>query len=236
MERLSIDRFLIIALDKLLMDHLIKQGIPAALCDFQGGVNTFWLQRLQIWDFLVQREVDFIQSDVDAIWLKNPIPHYFSDGDFDLLISQGTFHPVDIYEHWRFVLCTGLFRARPGPGTKAFFAAWTRRSRDILLSDDQVVMNRLLHEDDMKWQPDGLETYKLEWNGYSFTCFHRILPGVCSLGCRIGMLPHRLFQRLTNPEPEALVKHVRRPKDPKDRISVLQTAGCWLLPIDGDPL
>jgi hypothetical protein len=229
-EALGIHRFLVVAMDRPLMDSLTKAGIVAAYCEFDGSVKDFWLQRMLIWDLLVQRGVDLIQSDIDAVWLKDPIPEYFSRTDFDLLISQGTFHPVETHAHWQFVLCTGLFWARPGPGAKAFFSAWRSRGGEILASDDQAVMNRLLHENGTVWCDTDLETYRLSCDGHTFTCYNHILPGTCdSLGFRIGMLPHYLFPRLTSSERGAFVKHVRRPKDPCERISALREAECWLL-------
>jgi hypothetical protein len=202
---LGITRFLIVAMDLALSECLSKAGIVAARCEFDGSINDFWLQRLLIWDFLVQHEIHLIQSDSDAVWLRNPIPEHFSQSDFDVLISQGTFHPTGIHARWHFVLCMGLFYARPGPGTKAFFSAWRSRGSAILALDDQIVMNNLL--------------------------YGNILPGVCDpLQFRIGLLPHSLFQRITDPKRDPFVKHVRRPKDPSKRVSALHETGCWLPP------
>lgn len=230
MEALGIERFLVVAMDQPLMDRLSSAGVRAARCEFDGSTQDFWLQRALVWDFLAEREIDFIVSDVDALWLRNPIPEYFCASEFDILISQGVLHPVEILDRWGFVLCTGLFRAKPGAGTKTFFSALRRRSSRILETDDQFVVNFMLDEEGVVWNDAGLFAERFARSGRAFTCYDRTLPGSCeSLGLKIGMLPHHLFQRATTTGGEAYVKHVQRTKDPSERISALRAAGCWLL-------
>ena len=60
-----------------LMDRLTKAGMLPC-CEFDGSVKDLGLQRTLVWDLLVQHDVDLIQSDIDAVWLRDPIPEYFS--------------------------------------------------------------------------------------------------------------------------------------------------------------
>ena len=55
--------------------------------------------------------IDFVHSDADAVWLKNPLIS-FGKTAFDLLASQGTIWPLDVFEQWRFVLCCGFLGSR----------------------------------------------------------------------------------------------------------------------------
>ena len=68
-----------------------------------------------------QEGFTFIHSDTDAIWIANPIPEIFRDGAPDLRLTQGTVSPGKLLLKWGFVVCVGLFWARPTPFTQRFF-------------------------------------------------------------------------------------------------------------------
>ena len=54
---------------------------------------------------LIACGIDFVHSDADAVWLRDPIPEYFGPGETaDLVASQGTRHPPDVFGRWGFVL------------------------------------------------------------------------------------------------------------------------------------
>ncbi|MGC2412172.1 MAG: putative nucleotide-diphospho-sugar transferase [Stellaceae bacterium] len=235
-EALGIRRFLVVATDAALAARLARAGIPAARCDFAGSALGFWLHRLLIWAFLVDQGIDIIQSDVDAIWFKNPIDEYFLESKYDLVWTQGTLHPRSVLAHWGFILCTGLFWAKAGAGTRAFFAALRSRAAQVLATTDQAVINELLYDEGTIWDVAAAKSYQLDWRGRPFTGFEGVLEGRCpAFGLRLAMLPYRLFPRSVIPGSGAYVKHLqfRRPpgdnRVPEERVAQMRDAGCWIL-------
>jgi hypothetical protein len=104
------------------------------------------------------------------------------------------------------------------------------RPERIVETDCQSVLNFLLDERGIVWDDTGRRAERLTFRGYDFTCYDDVLPGHCeTLGLHLGMLPHRLFQRHTDGDPAAFVKHVQRTKDPARRIEAMREAGCWML-------
>ncbi len=236
MEALGIRRFLVVATDAALERRLARAGITAARCDFAGSARGFWLHRLLIWDYLIDRGVDIIQSDVDAIWFKNPIDEYFLESKYDLVWTQGTLHPRSVLARWGFILCTGLFWAKAGAGTKAFFAALRSRAAQILATTDQAVINQLLYDEGATWDVAEAASYQLDWQGHPFTGFEGVLEGRCpAFGLRLAMLPYRLFPRSVTPGSGAFVKHLQFPRPagddrvPEMRLEQMREAGCWIL-------
>ena len=84
---LGISRFLVVAMDDALADRLSGRGIVVARGHFDGSPSDFWLRRMLVWQYLTEIGVDIIQSDIDAIWLKDPTSAFFSDQPYDLLCS-----------------------------------------------------------------------------------------------------------------------------------------------------
>ncbi len=230
LEALGIERYLVVALDQPLMGRLVDAGIGSARCDWDGTYPDFVRQRMLVWDFLARHDIDFIQSDMDAVWLRDPIPGFFANSPYDVLGSEGTFHPVEMLDRWGFVLCTGFFHARSTTATKRLLSEMRRQSDRIAATDCQWVLNVMLDELGTVWNDTNLISYRRSVSGYDFTCFETILPGRCAaLDLSIGLLPHHLFQRDTDRDARSFVKHVRRTKDPAQRIAALRAAGCWIL-------
>ena len=88
---------------------------------------------------------DFIHSDADAFWLRDPRPWLLRHPGYDLLFSQGTTFPRSHYHRHRFVLCAGFFASRANGRTRDYFT-----HVDALLEehpDDQLCMNTVLLRD-----------------------------------------------------------------------------------------
>jgi hypothetical protein len=223
----GVTRPLVIAMDDLLAESLAGAGIKAIRHGFDGTLADFWLQRTLIFEALANQGIDFIHSDVDAVWLKDPRPFCFADGGFDLVFSQGTTHPVEIWRKWGFVLCCGLFAARARPATAAFFSSV--RSLAARVGDDQVVVNFLLEQNGLTWSTEGVASYELTVRTQIFTCYRQMLEGASDrLGLRVGMLPHHLVPRLPVAAPDALVKHPLGPAGASAKEPILRAAGCWM--------
>lgn len=228
-------RILVIAMDQPMADLLAGEGRTFVRGGFDGSLGDFWVQRLPVFEFLAGHGVDFIHSDLDAVWLKDPVPGYFADRGDDLVFSQGTYHPEPAYGNWGFVLCCGLFGMRASPATAAFLAAVRDRARRE--QDDQAAVNLVLVEQQTSWQTERCSRYRQELAGRTFDCFDSVLYGRCEgFGLRLALLPHHLFPRLPVKGGGALVKHPGTPRAPEEKIPVLRDVGCWALDhgTDGD--
>lgn len=107
--------------------------------------------RTRLFLHLVNAGRDFIHSDADALWVRDPHPWLARHSGFDLLVSQGTFHPTSQYRRHRFVLCAGFFLCRANARTRTYFENVESREH----WDDQVRMNKVLLDD-----PEGRWTVR----------------------------------------------------------------------------
>jgi hypothetical protein len=195
---------------------------------YDGTLHDLWVQRALVFAFLADQGIDFIHSDVDAVWLKDPRPLCFADGHFDLVFSQGTNYPAAVWQLWGFVLCCGLFAVRASPATAAFFAQVCALAARI--PDDQVAVNALLAQHKIVWDEAECESVTLHVRGIPFSAYRRMLPGTCkALSLRVGMIPHRYVPRLPIVEPDAVARHPLGPGDPALKADVLRSVGCWKL-------
>ena len=111
--RLGISDCLVVSLDKKLYRHMRRRGTPTILAQCGKSLADVWIVRIDVFRCLIDRGIDFVHSDADAIWLRDPIPEYFrAEKDLDLIASQGTRWPPDVFDQWGFVLCCGLFYMR----------------------------------------------------------------------------------------------------------------------------
>ncbi len=196
---------------------------------FDGSLSDLWFRRALVFEFLSAHGVDFIHSDVDAVWLRDPRPLCFAEGEFDLVFSQGGAYPEEIWRRWGFVLCCGLFAARANAITAALFAKVRALTEQI--PDDQVAVNALLEQHGVSWETAGHETYPLQdRRGRTFTAYRDILTGRCeALGLRIGLIPHDRVPRLAIGGTDAIVRHPLGPGDPAQKAEILRAVGCWKL-------
>jgi hypothetical protein len=196
---------------------------------FDGSLSDLWFRRALVFEFLSAQGVDFIHSDVDAVWLGDPRSLCFGDGAFDLVFSQGGAYPEEIWRRWGFVLCCGLFAARANANTAAFFAKVRALAERI--PDDQVAVNALLEQHGVSWETTGHETYPLQdRRGRTFTAYRDMLTGRCmALVLRLGLIPHHRVPRLAIAGTDAVVRHPLGPGDPAQKAEILRAVGCWKL-------
>ena len=101
--------------------------------------------RVRVYRLLAAAGCDFVHSDADAFWLRDPRPWLLREGRCDLLVSQGTTFPAAHYRRHRFTACAGFFLCRANARTRDYFAAV-----EALLPacpDDQACMNAVLLRD-----------------------------------------------------------------------------------------
>lgn len=231
LDLLGITNYLVISLDPTLHDFLVARGLPSVPAQWDGSLPSLWQYRVQVFSALCSSGTDFIHSDVDAVWLRDPLATHFLPLEQDLVITQGTVWPPDVHQRFGFVLCCGLFRLRATDRSRALLRDL---AADVLRSgDDQLSLNRLIAMRAPQWQADPQETYHVGWQNTRFLCSRRPMSARCADGLEVGVLPHHLFQRVDATLSEApFVRHLLTPKDPERKLSEFQRQGCLLLRSD----
>jgi hypothetical protein len=191
------------------------------------GLPALWLRRVQLFRSLARLGVDFVHSDVDAIWLRNPVP-FMLDTGADLVASQGTVWPPDVVDAWGFVLCCGLFLARGKNSVANLFDEVASRRTDIERGDDQAAFNRTLHDNSPAWDLDSTTPPRSgSWQGISFNTYPETVHARTK-DLHVAMLPYEICPRL--PEPPtgpAMVAHPLAPKQLDAKIALLEQLGLW---------
>ena len=161
----------ILCMDRALREWLVESGYGAQAIDYYAVVpgaprhDFAALAALDRWEamkalmplrtrlflHLANAGRDFIHSDADALWVRDPHPWLARHSGIDLLASQGSMHPRSQFRRHRFVLCAGFFLCRANARTRSYFERV--ESRDHW--DDQVRMNEVLLDD-----PEGRWTVK----------------------------------------------------------------------------
>ena len=225
LKALEVRRVRVYALDDPLLDWCREREVDAAGVAWQGDLRDLWVQRIRVFSALLAGGEEFIHSDADAIWVGNPLETGSArERDEDLVFSQGTIWPPDVFTRWGFVLCCGWFWARPTPGARRFFAAL---EPDVAVSgDDQLSVNRVLAAVPMRWECGRGPDYRLPFNGKALACWTAPIRGASSdASLSVTLLPHREFQRLPEPSDRALVKHYLTPKNCEQKLLMFRQLG-----------
>lgn len=226
MRRIGVDNVTLCALDDETLRLARTNGTPAVRVGDTARLADLWILRAQLFRALASQRIDFIHSDVDAIWLRDPRPRLLGT-QAQLAFSQGTVWPNDIARAWGFVLCCGLFLARATPTVAEFFERLSQRIVDE--KDDQTSLNRALRDGGATWDVAAIDAGRSEreWNSISFSIFADPLLGKAG-DLSLALMPHAEFPRLPDlPGPRALVAHPIAPKDAKAKIERLAKLGLW---------
>ena len=123
--------------------------------------NILWKLRIRLCAYLAEQRVEFIFSDADALWIKDPRPFLILHPEYDLLISQGIYTHNGLEPHkgggmgknhdaarFPVVLCAGFFLARPSLNMQNYF-----KEVALLIEEypnDQYCMNEILMRNSVK--------------------------------------------------------------------------------------
>lgn len=222
MRQLQLYNILVFALDKALGDHLDQKGIANIVLTVDTGLGSLWVKRMEIIMDILEAGFDIVHSDADAVWLSDPMERYFYNQPYDMIFSQGTVWPQDIYEKWEFVLCCGLFYIKTGHLTRQILREVHEDVR--ITRDDQVSFNRILYEKNIRWRVH--EPYYLRYKEKPFKCSAEIIDGH-SDNLRVALLPQHCFQRVETVSEDIYVKHIVSPKNSESKLKELQSCGCY---------
>jgi len=225
MKRLHLDNFIIVSLDMNIYNFLVENGYKTILLENKGNLSALWCIRISVFKYLVDFGIDFIHSDADAVWLKNPIPDFYEPyRSFDILISQGTIWPEPVFKLWGFVLCCGFFMMRSTEFTKSLLDKLG--THVMTTGDDQISLNCVVASQDMQWHYTS--SAYLSIGKYRLLCSDDLITGKGNK-ISIAVLPFKKFPRLYIPNTEPYVSHILTPKENDAKREVLKKAGMWFL-------
>lgn len=218
-----INNLLVIALDKVTENALEQQGINTVWLPWDRSTDSLWLTRTKLIKYLLHGGFDVVHSDADAVWLKNPVP-FLNQINCDMAFSQGTSWPVDVFMTSGVVLCCGFYLIRANRRSLDFITQWLRAMEHD--PDDQRVLNRLLLEGGLRWTE--AEDYRLPCSLGKFKCYLDVQVTSINSGLTVGLLPHRDFQRVIEPE-TPFVAHLLSEKEGQNSEDVLRLNGYWIV-------
>ena len=221
----GVDNYLVIALDRDLHALLTAHGVPCVLSELKGDLGDLWVARIRVFAALCAAGIDFIHSDVDAIWLRDPREAYLGESDADLIASQGTIWPADVHRRFGFVLCGGLLAVRSSAASRKLLA---ELGADVAVTrDDQVSLNRLIARRGIVWQMAPADCYYLSNGEMRLLCSKSPIAGRTPDGLRVSVLPQHLFQRVPLQLKEMpFVSHPLTPKEPQAKLAEFARTGC----------
>lgn len=141
LHRHGIENYTVYSLDQDIYDYLVKNKINTELLPldiFKGGDHLWrWRKRLKFIFKLLNENINVLHSDLDAVWLKNPL--IFIEKDYDIVASTGTF-PQNIYEKIGYTLCMGWIYYKSSTIVKQLFENILNKDIQVKF-DDQIEFN-----------------------------------------------------------------------------------------------
>ena len=224
--RVGVTDCLVVSLDKKIYRRLKRRGTRTILAQSGKGLTDVWILRIDVFRCLIDCGIDFVHSDADAIWLRNPIPEYFqAEKELDLIASQGTRWPPDVFDQWGFVLCCGLFSMRSTPASAELLK--TLRSHVEKTGDDQKSLNQILVEMKIDWDVES--EYRVPFKKWLLRCSRRMIRSR-GADIRVGVLPFKKFPRIADQQDQPYVVHPTTRKSPSDKRAGLAQWNLWFLP------
>jgi len=220
----------IIALDEQIKKELSKYNVDIIDAGYDiksKGINDFWKFRCEIFLEIYEKYGSFIHSDLDAIWLKNPIT-YLKNIENNLIFSQGTIHPLKVFKKFGIVACCGFFQVNESAASKLFLK---KLISDVeLYGDDQESVNNILFKNKINLNFKNPYHEKITFNNkesYSLKCSNLPICGELKnfygQKLSIAYLPHKFFTRVNNLiNKDTIVAHPLTAKNNEDKLKTFK--------------
>lgn len=140
LNNLDISNYLIISTDKKVFNFFLKKGIKTKLDPSWSPshkAESGWRGRVKIIKDFIDDGVNILHSDLDAVWLKNPL-HLIDDSD--IVSSQGSF-PDNVFKKLGFTFCMGWIFYRSNDRVMGLLNRILKFSGNF---DDQRIFNEYL--------------------------------------------------------------------------------------------
>eukprot|EP01035_Chromulina_nebulosa_P029911 gene29911-39701_t len=139
--------------------------IPSRLRVGRKYAMSVWLARLDFMISLLASGSDILLSDVDAIWLQNPMKTLLRvANDSDIVAGKG-WYPIELHRLWGSTLCLGFAYFKSSAFTIALLKEVSQLMKDEQLDpdrvDDQYSVNRVLHSWGVSWNKGELMSMSL---------------------------------------------------------------------------
>ncbi|KAJ9452975.1 hypothetical protein DIPPA_23219 [Diplonema papillatum] len=198
-------------------------GVSTAI---RANLAHLWKARIDLIRSSTESGKDIIISDLDAVWLLNPLREIRQAAlTADIVTQRGTF-PKDISKRWGATLCMGFAYFKASHAVVEFL-----KSVDSFVDesgDDQDAMNRALLAANVTWRDAPLAVLNNTSQDKATT----------QTGMQVVLLPHSRFPRhCPAPLPPTTVvahcfdKGVSK-SDPTEKIARARSRGLWVLADD----
>jgi hypothetical protein len=197
MQKLDLD-YTVYCTDKKSFDYLTDKNIK---CDFYGELSQddfdftqFGLVRFNILEQLLDQYDYVIYSDIDAIWLEDPLEDIFNDS-YNAHVStvhNPNAYPASVRKKWGMTICTGWMGF--SKSCRSFILDFIGQYYSFKEGNDQQRFNEFLYSINKKIDKtvDGhsfvldLHKYQLKVLGISRSLIHR---GKTVKGSKVVHLP-----------------------------------------------
>jgi len=117
-------------------------------------LNYIWIERVSIILSMLKLGNNVLLTDVDALWLQNPVSFLLNHSSADIISSKGWF-PPHLYQKWGSTLCLGLSYFSSSNSTIVFLqdvAAYLKKDNlENFQVDDQYAVNQVLFNWHIRW-------------------------------------------------------------------------------------
>ena len=193
-KNLKIKNYIIIAIDRQLQLILNKRKINNYFYPIQINGNykrngILWIKRTYLWYLILKNGINILHADADAVWKKNPFK-LFTNKSISIYFTNGTIWPRNTFKVWGFTIRCGLFYVVANKTTIDFFYNvhyYTKKFKD-----DQVALNTLLLQDNIKWQLNNI--YYETINNKKISYSTKNIPNKYK-NINIILMSHNLFPR-----------------------------------------
>src|SRR5258707_6831556 len=73
LRRLGVGRVKVFCLDTATHEWCVSQAVESATIPWGGDLRDLWVQRIRVFSQLLSEGEEFVHSDADAIWVRNPL-------------------------------------------------------------------------------------------------------------------------------------------------------------------
>ena len=242
-EKLDINNYIVLALDeetysfchiRKVPSILIKPPVPLEYDSHTKSKShsdkyAFLLcVRLQVAIYILKLGFKALNSDADAVWLKNPLP-YISGINSSVVFQPASF-PKDVKMNYGFTCCMGFIQFSPEPGVESLLSKVNSNLIEHFSDSDQRAFNQTL-----------ADCYSISWekqiSKWEHTCIENgwndPIHGKCiKSGLTFTALPHSLFQRhntTVDNVKHAIICHPNSPKEQEAKFEVFNELGLNFL-------